>query len=205
MIQQIEILAKQAVIESESFNSNARKTHSELFNLVQKSSNQLLRINDYAIVGTAYAYMLAEELTDNQDILQAMTNNAFYCLSKAIEKNPTNYSLKKKRLMLYDMNKDAFNILIICALNMDLNPMGNRMYPVKMQARDAIYKMEIIDLFDPDKKLQEDWVCKNKKPQYEKMLKENFFGKKTLDELKKEGQNNINKCIEWLRDCYSQY
>lgn len=206
MPQQIERLAKQAIIETENFNPNARRTLGELFNKVQDSSSKLLSINDYASVGSAYAYMLAQKISDGKKIIYLMTVNGFYCLTKAIEKSPTDYSLKRKRLMLYEISRDPFNELIMCALNISINPMDSiGSTPAWMQARDAIFKMEIVDFFDTDKRLQGDWSCKNRKPQYEKMIKENHFRNKNIDELKAEGNLNITKCLKWLENCYSQY
>jgi len=206
MQKEIEMLAKKANMEVLSMNPNDRKTLAEVYNKIQDSSSKLLSIDDYDNVGTAYFHMLALEMSNDDKINYVMTINSFYCFTKGIEKTPTDFTLKRKRLMLYEDYRKQFNDLIICALDIDLNPM-NRIgsIPVWMEVRDAIYKMEIVDFFDPDKRLQEDWACKHRKPEYEKMIKEDFFHNETIDTLKAEGRHNIMKCVKWLESCYSEY
>ena len=207
MIQQIETSAQLAYKELLSNNDSACKEHLVyIFNTIQQASSQLLRITDYKSVGFAYLAMLEGKMYQSDDVQQVMTDNAFYCLSKAIEKYPNDFTSKIYRLRLYNLSRKSSNELIICALEIDLNPMHNiGMPPAWMKARDEVYKMGIVDLFDTDKKLQEVLNSDNRKSQYEKMIQENFFGNTTIDTLKAEGRINIMKCIKWLESCYSEY
>ena len=207
MILQIETSAQLAYKELLKSNESALRQHLVyIFNAIQQASSQLLKISDYKSVGFAYLAMLEGKMYQNDNVHQIMTENAFYCLTKAIEKSPNDFTLKTYRLMLYDLGRKSFNDLIICALEINTNPLDSFLSPAWMQVRDAIYLMEIVDLFDPDRKLQEILACKSRKPQYEKMIQESHFGiNKSKNELIAEGKYNINKCIKWLESCYSQY
>lgn len=210
MIQQIETSAQLAYKEYHRINCNNSVLGQHLiyvYNTIQQASSQLLRITDYKSVGFAYLLMLEGEMYkhQNNEVKQVMADNAFYLLSKAIEKYPNDITSKAYRLKLYDLSRETFNELIICALEINMSPFANMASPAWMKIRDAIYKMEIVDFFDSDKKLQEFLDYDSRKPKYEKMIQGNFFGNKSINELIIEGKHNIRKCIEWKESCYAEY
>ena len=106
----IEVLAKIAINHAQSNNTKEEvKTLICLYNKVQDASSQLLTVSNYDIVGSAYCLMGSYPLfMNNEDTRRVIADNAFYCLSKAIEKDP-NKSIYLKRLsVLAYFHKDFY-------------------------------------------------------------------------------------------------
>lgn len=102
--------AKQALTNSQSNNQKAEiEALVQLYNEVQKASSKLLITTDYNLVGSAFCLMGSyPAFMNNEDSRRVIADNAFYCLSKAIEQNPSKEIYLKRLAILAIFHKDFY-------------------------------------------------------------------------------------------------
>lgn len=102
--------AKQALANAQSNNEKAEiEALVQLYNEVQKASSQLLTITDYNLVGSAFCLMGSYSVfMHKEDTRRIIADNAFYCLSKAIEQNPSKEIHLKRLAVLANFHKDFY-------------------------------------------------------------------------------------------------
>ena len=122
-----------------------------LFNLVQESCSQLLQVplDQCNIVGTGFSLLLSyPQIRSNEDIARAIADYAFFCISKAIELEPNNETLRAKRLSILAETRDFFYYTIANAMNLpDYNPFDffARM-PLMVRTNNYLYAIVKYDL-----------------------------------------------------------
>lgn len=102
--------AKQALGNSQSNNQKAEiEALVQLYDEVQKASSKLLITTDYNLVGSAFCLMESyPTFMNNEDSRRVIADNAFYCLSKAIEQNPSKEIYLKRLAILAIFHKDFY-------------------------------------------------------------------------------------------------
>ena len=117
-----------------------------LFNLVQEKSSQLLHIpvDKYDLVGSGFCLLLEYgQVRADEDVSRAVADYAFFCISKAIEKEPNNKALYLKRVLVLAQTRKFFFYTVANALNIpDSNPFDiTLMAPLIIRTNDYIYAM----------------------------------------------------------------
>lgn len=117
-----------------------------LFNLTQDKSSQLLHIpaDKYNLVGSGFCLLLEyPQVRANEDVSRAVADYAFFCISKAIEKEPSNKTLYLKRVLVLAQTRKFFFYTVANALNVpDSNPFDiTLMAPLIVRTNDYIYAM----------------------------------------------------------------
>ena len=200
----IEIIAHKAILES--LNNNIDKEREALillFNTIQKSSSQLLRMSDYNIVGTAYFLMGSHPcFMNNEDFRRVIADNSFYCFSKAIGSTKNNGEIRVKRLLtLQNFHKD-FYYTIANAMDVQDNSLADMLDPIKgmpliVKTNDYYYNMLEHDFaYIPPN------IIKQIPPinQLYQSLKDRFGSYSP-----KKGEEYINKITTYLEKAYSKY
>lgn len=201
---EIEILAHKAIIKSKEDNPREEiEALILLFNTVQKSSSQLLRISNYNIVGTAYLLMGSYTcFMNNEDFRRVIADNAFYCFSKAINEDYQNQDLRIKRLLtLKNFHKD-FYCTIANAMDIDDNGLDDILnitggMPLIIKTNDYYYNMLEHDFtYISQNSIQEISPIN----QLYQNLKDRYGAYNS-----KKGEEYINKIIAHLEENYSKY
>lgn len=200
----LEIIAYKAILENQNSNIDKEKEALILlFNTIQKSSSQLLRVSDYNIVGTAYFLMGNHScFMNNEDFRRIIADNAFYCFSKAIDNVANNEYVRIKRLlMLQNFYKD-FYYTIANAMNIpddgldDILIIGGGM-PLIVKTNDYYYNMLEHDFAHVSQSRVREIDSIN---QLYQTLR-NRFGSYSSQK----GEEYINKIIAYLETVYSKY
>ncbi len=203
----IESLASRALVESKNNNINVSNSYLiQLYEEVQKSSSQLLRLSDYNSVGLAYLLMLEQEITLNTDVLQCITDNAYYCISKSISQNPNNINYRKNRLIVFYLGETHIKPTIIDALKIPTADFLNPTYGLtNIRCRDAMHKMQIVDI-QAFPALTSVPYFKELKTKFDEMVSYSHFKPDiTYTEIVKSGLEHHNKLQNYLENIYKQY
>lgn len=125
----IATLAKQALTNAQSNNERAEiEALIQLYNEIQKASSQLLAVTDYNLVGSAFCLMGSYPIfMNNEDTRRVIADNAFYCLSKAIEQNPSKEIHLKRLAVLANFHKDFYYTI---ANAMDISDDDDFLFPM---------------------------------------------------------------------------
>lgn len=121
--------AKQALANAQGNNERAEiEALVHLYNEVQKASSQLLTITDYNLVGSAFCLMGSYSIfMNNEDTRRVIADNAFYCLSKVIEQNPSKENHLKRLAVLVNFHKDLYYTI---ANAMDISDDDDFLFPM---------------------------------------------------------------------------
>lgn len=122
-------LAKQALTNAQNNNERAEiEALVQLYNEVQKASGQLLTVTDYNLVGSAFCLMGSYPIfINNEDTRRVIADNAFYCLSKAIEQNSSKEIHLKRLAVLANFYKDFYYTI---ANAMDISDDDDFLFPM---------------------------------------------------------------------------
>jgi hypothetical protein len=179
--------------------TDGRQLLIQIYRSVKSDPRQLQNVTDFSSLGTSFLMMLDQNISDDIDTLQMMSSISYLCISKAIEKDSTNLNLYKDRLLMLGMGHDSFKYTVMRALNL-----GGDFFSMEMpdiEARDAIYKMEIADLELHPQLYQQVSFFKGRKDKFDEMIGRQFFmPEKTLDNVIKSGVENHKKLLDYLEN-----
>lgn len=127
-----------------------------LFNLTQAKSGQLLQIpaDKYNIVGTGFCLLLEyPQVQADEDISRAIADYAFFCISKAIDHDPSNKALYLKRASVVAQTRKFFFYTVANALDIpDSDPLNIMLSaPLIIRTNDFIYAMGKYDFENGNK------------------------------------------------------
>lgn len=173
-----------------------------IYRSIKNKPEQLRIVEDYENVGRAFLLMLDSELTVDIDSLQFIVSIGYLCTSLAIEDNKENLNMYKDRLLLLHFGHTPFRFTIMEALNLisaNLLSMSNRFADLK--ARDAIYKMEMIDLENNPALCSKIDFYQNRKNELDEMIKEEFFlPDRTKENVLVSGKLNHQTVLTYLEN-----
>lgn len=196
-------LAKQAVVQYQNENpSGARNFLVQIYRSVKSNPEQLNEVSDFENLGKAFLFMLDQNLSDDIDTLQMIVSVGYLCISKAIEMDKQNLNLYKDRLLLLRIGHTPFKYTVMSALNQNAGGiMSFSMGHSDLQARDAIYKMEITDIeLNPILYQQVDFF-RERRNEFDQMIAREFFlPEKTKENIIKTGINNHNQLLQYLEN-----
>lgn len=182
--------------------SEGRQLLIQIYRSVKSNPGQLNNVNDFSSLGTAFLFMIDFKLSDDIDTLQLMASLGYLCISKAIEKDRSNLNLYKDRLLLLRVGFEPFKYTVMSAL--DLCADGLMSFSLRnpdLQARDAIYKMEIADLELHPILYQQIPLFRDRKKDFdEKIARQFFMPEKTLKNVIKSGLENHKKLFNYLEN-----
>lgn len=198
-----EILALSRRANSQFQNENVtdgRQLLVQIYHSVKSNPGQLRNLSDYSGIGTSFLLMLDQNLSDDIDTLQMMTSVGYLCVSKAIEQNKNNLNLYKDRLLLLRIGHEPFVYTVMAGLELSRGSMFSivgQMAPI--QARDAIYKMEIADLELHPQLYQQIPFFNERKSEFDEMIGRQFFmPERTKENVIKSGIENHSKLLNYL-------
>lgn len=181
--------------------TDGRQLLLKIYRSVKSNPGQLREVKDFASLGSAFFFMLNENLSDDIDTQQTMASVGYLCLSKAIEKNKNNPNLYKDRLYILLVGHQPLSFTVMYALNIDANPYTIDGQMASIRARDAIYKMEIADLeLHPIIYKQIPLFRKRKEEFDEKIANQFFMPEKTLDNVIATGLENHKRLLAYLEN-----
>ena len=199
----VEIIANKATIAAQNNNRDTEiEALANLFNTVQNSSSQMLRISNYNLVGSAFLLMADHaSFMNNEDIRRVIADNTFYCLSKAIEEDNTNGLLRMKRLMMMSVFHEDFYYTIANAMDIPDGGIGSfggfGGMPLIVRTNDYYYGIIHYDL------------SKLKQEQINSVgVIQNLYRTLSQQGTKynlEEGRGYINKIVKHLESIYSKY
>lgn len=122
-------VAKQALTNAQSNNERAEiEALVQLYDEIQKASSQLLTVTDYDLVGSAFCLMGSYPIfMNNEDTRRVIADNAFFCLSKAIEQNPSKEIYLKRLAVLANFHEDFYYTI---ANAMDISDDDDFLFPI---------------------------------------------------------------------------
>lgn len=196
-------LAKQAAAEYQKENDHEASTYLlEIYNSLKSNPEQLRDVSDFKALGKSFVLMLNPKISNDIDVLQLIATLGYLCISKAIESDQKNYNLYKDRLLLLRFGHQPFTYTVMSALNLGGGglaafALGNP----GLEARDAIYKMEIADLeFNPILYQQVDFF-KQRRDEFDQMIARQFFmPERTKENVVKTGVDTHKKLLDYVEN-----
>lgn len=148
----------------------------EIFRSIKNNPHQLRFIEDFENIGRSFLLMLDQNLTDDIDVLQFIVSISYLCTSLAIEDKKENLNLYKDRLLLLNFGHEPFRYTVMDALDLNSGfPFSLSFNLADFKARDAIYKMEMIDLENNPVICSKLDIFQKRKNELEEMIKNEFF------------------------------
>jgi hypothetical protein len=148
----------------------------KIYRSIKMSPEKLRFVENYESIGRSFLLMLDLELTDDIDALQFIVSIGYMCTSLAIEDDKDNVNLYMDRLLLLNFGHTPFSYTVMEALDLNSGfPFSMSSRYSDLKARDAIYKMEIIDLENNPLLCLEKDFFQNRKNELEEMIKNDFF------------------------------
>lgn len=190
-----EMLAGIAVTNAQSSNSQKElEALIMLYNKIQEASSQLLTISDYNIVGSAYCLMGSYPLfMNNENARRVIADNAFYCLSRAIEKEQNKAIYIKRLSVLAYFHKD-FYYTIANAMGISDSESFFQRVPLIVKTNQYYYDIAYHDFLK---------VGQNNYP--EKIGELYELVRRTNKCSAQKGKVCIDKIISYLTSVYQQY
>lgn len=180
--------------------TDGRQLLVQIFKTVKSNPEQLRDLSDYSAIGSSFLLMLDQNLSDDIDNLQMMSSVGYLCLSKAIERDRSNLNLYKDRLLLLRIGHEPFVYTVMAGLELSKGSMFSivgQMAPI--QARDAIYKMEIADLELHPQLYQQIPFFNERKNEFDEMIGRQFFmPERTKENVIKSGIENHRRMLDYL-------
>ncbi|WP_166386830.1 hypothetical protein [Polaribacter sp. 11A2H] len=174
----------------------------DVYRSVKRDPQQLKFVEDYENLGNCFLVMLDIELSDDVDILQMMVSVGYLCTSLAIEDNSENIKIYQTRLLLLRIGNIPFRYTVMEALNLTskgLFSMSSNLAVLK--ARDAIYKMEMIDLENNPKLCYLEDFFKKRKDKLKEMVDDDFFiPERTLINVLISGTKNHQELLTYIEN-----
>lgn len=170
-----------------------------LFNLTQEKSSQLLQIpaDKYNLVGSGFCLLLEyPQVRANEDVSRAVADYAFFCISKAIKKEPSNKTLYLKRVLVLAHTRKFFFYTVANALNIpDSNPFDITLRaPLIVRTNDYIYAMGKYDFEHGEKISYEGELNEFRKLCYGQYVNKTAAdGKRYIDSVNNYIANSISK------------
>ncbi len=147
---------------------------------------QLNKIHNYGQFAMGLVFFLSyEQITDIED-QQQIASIAYMFISKAIRKDPRNVNLYKQRLLIMITNQDVLESTVSYALDKD-------------EGTKLLYEMEIAD-FQVSPSLQRVEILSDQCRILSEKIKSGYFGHKTVQSIKEEGNNNHDEVLSFLED-----
>jgi len=198
---EIESLAKQAIAEYQNENpSKAGNYLVQIYKSVKMDPAKLYEVSDFGILGKSFLLMLDQRLSDDKGALQTMASIGYLCLTKALDEDMENLNLYTDRLLLLRMGHDPLKSSVMSALH--LNVEGLRSFSKDssdLQARGAIYKMEIADLILHPELYQQIELFNKRKNELDEMINEEpFIHEQSTDKIIMTGVENHKKLFNYL-------
>ncbi len=171
-----------------------------LFNLTQAKASQLLHIpaDKYNLLGSGFCLLLEyQQVKANETISRAIADYAFFCISKAIDIDPTNKTLYLKRISIIAQTRRFFFYTVANALEIpDSNPFDFLLSaPLIVRTNDYIYAMGKYDFENGDKIVFEG-VLK----EFHDLCYGPYVGKTAAD-----GKDYIDKVNEYIANSISRW
>lgn len=171
-----------------------------LFNLTQEKSSQLLHIpaEKYNLVGSGFCLLLEyPQVRANEEVSRAIADYAFYCISKAIEQNPSNKTLYLKRMSIVAQTREFFFYTVANALEIpDSDPFDIMLRaPLIVRTNDYIFAMGKYD-FENGDKIAFEGVLKD--------FHELCYGQHII-KTASDGKTYIDKVNEYIANSIKQY
>jgi hypothetical protein len=172
----------------------------KLFSLIKAKPSILGLTSATEILGKAFALMLNNGVTSDDDTIEAIAGIAYVFTTKAILQNP-NPNLFMNRLLKLEFSREQFNYSIQSAIDVRegsisfFDPVGQL---AGIRARDAIFKMEIADLYTNPVLYKKVDFFNRKNEKFDEMISDNFFHNETLTDLITEGTQSHAKVYKYL-------
>jgi hypothetical protein len=180
--------------------TDARNSLVQIYKSVKSNPGQLGEVEDYSAIGTAFLLMLEINLSDDLDTLQMMASVSYLCISKAIQNDKDNLNLYKDRLLMLQIGHEPFKYTVMSGLKLTGGSFfGLHATLAPINARDAIYKMEIADLELHPALYQQISLFNERKDELDEMIGREFFmPEKTRDSIIQSGVENHKKLLAYL-------
>lgn len=173
----------------------------QVYRSVQGNPGQLKNVIDFAPLGRAFLLMLDQDLSDDIDVQQMMVSISYLCVSKAINADPNNLNLYRDRMFLLRIGHEPFKYTVMLALRIDTSPLSSLSSIAPLQARDAIYKMEIADLELHPKICNQEKLFGDRKIEFTEMVGNQFFlPERTMANVVDSGLANHKALTEYLSE-----
>lgn len=184
-----------SLMEKEGDNQTAIVCLANLFNAIQDSSSQLLHLRNYESVGNAYMLMTKyQHFMNVEDARRVIADNAFYCISKAIEQAPSQ-SLYIKRLTIIDTMFNDFFYTVANALDIpDGDIFEVPFIPLKIKANTPRFNMAYHDF-------KKSGLFNNVPPSLLKLHSAVMDGNYDIEE----GRKCIDAIVSYLENVYRRY
>jgi len=196
-------LAKQASLLYE--NDNVREAVDiaiQIYRQIKFSPAQLGDVTNFEDLGKAFVIMLNHKISSDIDTLQMIASVGYLCISKAIENDKRNLNLYKDRLFLLILGHEPFKYTVMSALNLNSGGFSSfSMGSSNIEARDAIYKMEISDIEQNPILCRQYDIFQERRIQFEEKISRDFFRPdRTKEEVIKSGLENHARLLEYLEN-----
>lgn len=158
------------------------------------------KVIDYYPLSLALTRLHIENNFATFEMSKMVLNLAYFCLCKSIEMDNTNLELYKYRSLLIHLGNISFRNTVKDALNLNNDPnIFSYQLQLKVDSRDAIYKIELVDLESYPQLYTNVPVLQEKKELIYKLINQNHFEpQNTLEDIIKTGKENQIKVFNYL-------
>jgi len=187
-------------IENEQI-AQAKQKMVELYQAIKQNPmdlNKIERPDDFASV---IATMLQLKVIDDDDEIERLAAIGYVVISKAIITNPAP-NKNMFRLLILHFAKEQFSYTLGTALGFDsdfnfFSPEGQM---VGNETANAIYEMEVYDLFTNPILYQRIPMFADAKKELDDLIRNNHFYNKNESQVIQEGREFHNKALKYLTD-----
>lgn len=178
--------------------SLARSYLAQIYSSINRFPGQLKKVTNYSLICKAFIMMLKQQVSDDLEVLRKISCLGYFFASKAIKEKPDNSNLYKYRLVVLRFGHDSLIYPVMSALELipeDIYLQGD----YYINARDAIYRMEIYDLKRNPILYKKIHFFKQRKAEFDDMMDREFFlPETTYKEVVKTGKKNHKKLFRYI-------
>lgn len=181
----------------------AKEYSLKALNAAKANPKQLNDIYEYGLFGKAFLLMFEQNISNDQDDLQLISEISYLFLSKAIEDDIFKSRYLIDRLILLFNGEDFLKDTIKNALDLRVNILSPMNAPnmLNHQLQDNLYKMRIANFEHEHAVYNHIPFLMQKKLEYDHLLEINYFGNsKSKSEIILEGNIIHNKVYKYLEN-----
>lgn len=173
----------------------------EIYRSVKSDPEQLRSAEDYESLGRCFLIMLDMNFSNDIDVLQFIISVGYLCTSLAIEDDSENLNLYKDRLLLLNFGNIPFRYTVMSALRLISSMFSLSSNFADIEARDAIYKMEVVDLENNPELCDKIDFLNNRKNELKEMIDDDFFmSDRTLRDVLISGTKNHQDLLIYIEN-----
>jgi hypothetical protein len=182
--------------------SECRRLMLEVFRTIKFRTEALKEVAHYENLGKTLLLMLDLKISDDIDNQQIIASVGYLYLTKALKQSPGNLNIIKDRLLILHFGHDPLKYTVMSALKLNAGGLFTVSWGMSdLTARDAIYKMEIAEIYlNPALYMKVDFF-KERKNEFDQKISNEFFKPQiTTEQVIDEGTRIHSEMFNYLEN-----